>query len=178
MSFHFPHLPARRPRHRVITPAGDPVLSPRDVAFFKALHAEDAQALAPHPVADPAHIPTGLERRAALTMRVPSRPPGPPRTAHGIRIVSNFFADPAFAEPLREFIRSVHQRGADMASAFDMAAERIERQHHLGDHFAAARRDGANLAARYAQGGTASMTDLVAQARARIVADALTGGTR
>lgn len=177
MSFHFPHLPARHPRRRVITPAGDPV-PPRDAAFFKALHADTPAPTPPH--ADPAHVPTGPERRAALVLRTPvaQRPAEPPRTARGIRIVPSFFADPSFAEPLRRFVRDVHRTSAEMAAEFDANARRIEYEHDLDTHFAASRRDGASLAAQYHDGGTETMTDLVAQVRARIVADALTGGAR
>lgn len=176
MSFHLPHPKPRR-RHRVITPAGDPV-PPRDAAFFRALHPTEA-ATAQHPAADPAHVPTGAERRSvALAMRVPSRSAGPPRTRNGIRIVSSFFADPAFAEPLREFVRTVHRPAAEMARRFDENAARIEHAHDLDTHFAAARRDGHALAAQYHEGGTETMADLVTQVRARIVADALSGGVR
>lgn len=178
MSLHFPHLPARRARHRVITPAGDPVPAPRDADFFKALHTDPIPATA-HPAADPAHLPTGQERRSvALAVRVPRRPAGPPRTANGIRIVNSFFDDPDFAEPLRAFMADVHRTSREMAREFDQEAQRIEQVWHLGEHFAAARRDGANLAAQYHQGGTETMADLVAQVRARIVADALTGESR
>lgn len=176
MSFHLPHPKPRR-RHRVITPSGDPV-TPRDAAYFKALRTDDALIAACLDV-DPAHVPTGADRRAvALTMRVPQRPAGPPRTAHGIRIVASFFADPSFAEPLREFVRSVHRPAAEMARRFDENAARIEHAHDLDTHFAAARRDGHALAAQYQQGGTETMADLVTQVRARIVADALSGGAR
>jgi len=180
MSFHLPHPKPRRHRHRVITPSGDPVpaLPPRDAAYFKALRTEDDLIAACLSV-DPAHVPTGPERRSvALAMRVPQRPAGPPRTAHGIRIVPSFFADPAFAEPLREFVRTVHRPAAEMARRFDENAARIEAEHQLGAHFAASRRDGNALAAQYHHGGTETMTDLVAQVSARIVADALTGGAR
>lgn len=184
MSFHFPHLPARRTRRRVITPSGDPV-PPLDHEYFRQLRfgpifggaAADPHAETLH--ADPAHVPTGPERRAvALAMRVPSRPAGPPRTKNGIRIVSSFFSDPSFAEPLREFVRTVHRPAAEMARRFDENAARIEYAHDLDTHFAAARRDGGALAAQYHEGGTETMTDLVAQVRARIVADALNGGAR
>lgn len=176
MSFHLPH-PRPRQRHKVITPAGDPV-PPRDAAFFRALHPTEA-ATAQHPAADPAHVPTGAERRSvALAMRVPQRPAGPPRTRNGIRIVSSFFADPDFAEPLERFMADVHRKSRMMAHLFDKHAARIEHEHDLGTHFAAARQDGHALAAAYAQGGTETMVGLAAQVRARIVADALSGGAQ
>ena len=176
MSFHLPHPHGRKPRRRVITPSGDPV-PPRDAAFFKSLHAD--APVPPTPLAGPAHVPTGPERRSvALAMRVPQRPAGPPRTRNGIRIVSSFFADPAFAEPLREFVRTVHRPAAEMARAFDENAKRIEHAHDLDTHFAASRRDGHALAAQYHEGGTETMADLVTQVAARIVADAVTGGSR
>ena len=180
---HF-HKPKPRPsRHGVITPDGTPAAprQPRgmhgafDETYFRSL--ADAP-IAQTPRVSPAALPDPVERRAALTMRTPSRPPGPPRTAHGIRIVPSFFADPAFAQPLREFVRTVHHRAAEMAAAFDANAARIEAEHQLDTHFAASRRDAQALAARYHEGGTATMADLVEQVRGRIVADALTGGAR
>jgi len=176
VSFHLPHKP-RRARHRVITPAGDPV-APRDAAYFRSLHADVPAPVAPVP--GPAHVPTGPERRAALVLRapVPPRAADVPRTSRGVRIVSSFFADPDFADPLREFVRTVHRDAAEMAREFDRNAARIEYEHDLDTHFAAQRRDGAAMAAAYAQGGTENMAGLVEQVRARIVDAALNGGSR
>jgi hypothetical protein len=161
--------------------SGAPVSAPLDEAYFRTLRPAGPLApTAPMPRVSPSALPTPEQRRGMVALRGPvaPKPDTTRRTASGVRVVDSFFADPDFAGPLREFVRTVHHRAAEMASAFDAEAARIEHAHDLGAHFAAARRDGAALAAGYAEGGTASMADLVTQVRARIVADALAGGAR